>query len=203
MQETTADVRRDIEETRARVTQTLNALQSEVGGRKTAITERVVAVKDGIASAGDSVQERVADFAREHPWYALATAVGIGLVIGRSGADTAAARGAASGASAAARSVAGATTAAAQAGTERVKGLFHRDGETETVASGAGVHHFQHDPTVGAIGSSAEDTGQTDVVEEESGIVYRLQTGIIEALGGDVLLQSMREEAAKIGGRRA
>lgn len=202
MQETTADVRRDIEETRARVTQTLSALQSEVSGRKTAITDRVVAVKDGVATAGDSVQGTIVGFAREHPWYALATAVGIGLVIGRTGADEAAARATASGATSAAKSVAGTTAGVARAGVDRAKGLFHREGDTATVAAGAGVHNFRHDPAVGAIGSSAEDTGQTDAEAEESGIVYRLQTGIIEALGGDVLLQSMREEAAKIAGRR-
>lgn len=201
MQETTTDVRRDIEETRARVTQTLSDLQSEVGDRKAAVTERVVAVKDGVASAGDSVQEALAGFAHEHPWYALAAAVGVGLAIGRTGADEAAARRAASGATAAGKSIAGATTGAAKAGAERAKSLFHREGDTRTVAAGAGVHNFQHDPSVGAIGSSAEDTGQTDTAAQESGIMYRLQTGIIEALGGDVLLQSMREEAAKIARR--
>jgi ElaB/YqjD/DUF883 family membrane-anchored ribosome-binding protein len=176
MHETTADVRRDIEETRVRVSRTLAELETEVGSRKDAVVERVVALRDGVTSAGSTVQETIADFAREHPWYALATAVGIGLVIGRTGADEAAAR----------------------AGVDKAKGLLHRTGESESVASNAGAVEFTHDPQTGAIGSSSEDLGQPDA-PAEPGIAYRLQAGIVEALGGNELLEAMRMEAGRIG----
>lgn len=194
MHETTADVRRDIEETRARVTRTLAELQDEVGSRRSAVTERVVAVKDGVTSTAARAQDGVADFAREHPWYALAAALGIGLVIGRSGADEAAVRGAVNGTRTAAASAGGAVADAAHAGVDKVKALVHRDADT----SSAGLHATAHDPGTGAIGSSAEDTGELDAAEE-SGIMYRLRTGIVEALGVPELLASMREEADRIG----
>lgn len=175
MHETTADVRRDVEETRVRVSRTLAELQGEVDGRKEIVVERVVAVRNGVASAGASVQETVADFAREHPWYALAAAVGLGLVIARSGVDEAAARAAAGGAKRAA-DAAGAAVA------------------TTPDANPA----VAHDPQTGAIGSSSEDLAQADSVEGP-GLLDRLGSGIFATLGGNELLDSMRAEAAKIG----
>lgn len=209
MHETTADVRRDIEETRVRVSRTLAELETEVGSRKDAVVERVVALRDGVTSAGSTVQETIADFAREHPWYALATAVGIGLVIGRTGADEAAARAAldstkqAASAAAdstkrAATTAASATVTAARSGVDKAKGLLHRNGDSESVASNAGAVQFTHDPQTGAIGSSSEDLGQADA-PAGSGILYRLQSGIVEAIGGNELLEAMRMEAGRIG----
>ena len=202
MHETTADVRRDIEETRARVSQTLGQLQEEVGERRSAVTERVVAVKDRVETTAESVQDSVVDFAREHPWYALAAAVGVGLLIGRSGADEAAARGAVSGTRNAATSVAGATASAARAGAEKAKGLVRRGGDDPRpdgqAVSAAGMHATAHQPATGAIGSSAEDTGELDAAPE-SGIMYRLRTGIVEVLGVNELLAQMRAEADRFG----
>lgn len=205
MHETTADVRRDIEETRVRVSRTLAELETEVGSRKDAIVERVVALRDGVTSAGSTVQETIVDFAREHPWYALATAIGIGLVIGRTGADEAAARAAIDSAKQAAaaaadstRQAAAATVTAARGSVDKAKGLLHRNGDSASVASSAGAVQFTHDPQTGAIGSSSEDLAQPDT-SAESGIVYRLQSGIVEAIGGNELLEAMRMEAGRIG----
>lgn len=197
MHETTADVRRDIEETRARVSRTLAELEGEVDGRRAAVTERVVAVKDGVASTATRVQDTVATFAREHPWYALGAAVGIGLLVGRSRADEAAARAVVSGTRNAASSTAAAAGNAARAGTDKVKSLVQRDREAHAPTA-AGISADPHDARVGAIGSSAEDTGALDAAEE-SGIMYRLRTGVVEALGVPDLLAQMREEADKLG----
>lgn len=172
MHETTADVRRDIEETRDRVSRTLAELESEVGSRKEIVVERVVALRDGVSSAGATVQETVADFAREHPWYALATAVGIGLVIARSRVDEAAAKATVEGTKRAAGATAAATTSAARAGMDKAKGIVQRngDGNSDTVS-----------------------------VAAEPGLLDRLGSGIFESLGGNDLLESMRTEAARIG----
>ena len=60
MAETTADVRRDIELTRERMSSTLTELEHKLN---------------------------VADMVREHPWSALALAVGAGVLLSGSGAD--------------------------------------------------------------------------------------------------------------------
>jgi hypothetical protein len=60
MAETTADVRRDIEVTRERMSTTLSQLERKVN---------------------------VMRWAREHPWPALGMAVGAGLLIGRTGSE--------------------------------------------------------------------------------------------------------------------
>src|SRR4051812_1359113 len=64
MVETTADVRRDIELTRERMTNTLAELEHKLN---------------------------VTEIVRDHPWPALALAVGAGLLLSRSGADVKAA----------------------------------------------------------------------------------------------------------------
>jgi hypothetical protein len=58
--ETTADVRRDIEMTRERMSSTLDQLEQKLN---------------------------VAEMVRDHPWPALALAVGLGVVLSGSGAD--------------------------------------------------------------------------------------------------------------------
>ena len=60
MVETTADVRRDIELTRERLSSTLDELEQKLN---------------------------VAQFVRDHPWPALALAVGAGVLLSGSGAD--------------------------------------------------------------------------------------------------------------------
>lgn len=199
MQETTADVRRDIEETRARVSAALAELNAEVTERKDAVTDKVVDARDSVATALTQAQSTITDFAREHPWYALGAAVGLGMLIGGSGADRAAARAsvdgaksAASGVKSAAKGAAGAAAGAARSGVEKARELVRRDGGS---ASGAGAT-YAHDPGTGAIGSSAEDTGQADAAGSDS-VFYRLQTGIVEAVGGHELLEEMRREAQK------
>jgi hypothetical protein len=64
MAETTADVRRDIEQTRARMSTTLTELEQRLN---------------------------VVEIVREHPWPALALAFGAGLALSASGTDTKAA----------------------------------------------------------------------------------------------------------------
>jgi hypothetical protein len=64
MAETTADVRRDIEMTRERMSTTLAELEQKLN---------------------------VTEIVRDHPWPALALAVGAGILLSRSGADVKAA----------------------------------------------------------------------------------------------------------------
>lgn len=64
MLETPADVRRDIEVTRERMSSTLSQLERKVN---------------------------VVQWVRDHPWPALGVAVGAGLIIGRTGSETRAA----------------------------------------------------------------------------------------------------------------
>ena len=200
MQETTEAVRRDIEATRMRVSQTLAELNGEVSGRRDAVTETIASARETVVTAGSQIQSTVTEFAREHPWYAVGAAVALGMLIGRSGADVAAARGVASGAGAAAKGVGGAAAGAAKSATTKVKSLVGRDGSGEHVASGAGMHAFDHDPSAGAIGSSAEDTGQVDQVAGAGGILRRLEAGLVDVVGGDALLADMRREAGKLSG---
>jgi len=198
MHETTADVQRDIAETRARISQTLSELEADVSGRKAAVRERVdavrdraSAVRDGATGAVARAQSVVTDLAREHPWGALVAAIGIGIVLARTGADAAAVHGVVG----AAKGLGTATASGARSGVTAVKGLVSRGGGSETVASGAGVHAYTHDPATGAIGSSAEDTGEL----EEPSVMYRLSEGLIEAVLSDELIEEMRREAGRIG----
>lgn len=200
MQETTADVRRDIEETRARVSATLAELNDEVTGRRDAVKAKVTDARDSVATAVTQAQATISDFAREHPWYALGAALGLGMLISATGADRAAgrrslsgARSAATGAKSAAKGAATAAAGVAKSGADKARGLVSRDG---AAASGAGVK-TAHDPQTGAIGSSAGDIGQAGS-GSDGGVFYRLQNGIVEAVGGDVLLEEMRREAQKI-----
>ena len=198
MQESTTDVRRDIEETRARVTQTLAELEGEIASRTDAVKDRVAGARDSVSSIATQAQSAVTDFAREHPWYALGAALGIGLVIARSGADEAAARAAVGGTSSAAKGISGAAAGAARAGVDKAKGLVHRGSPGEDHGASIGGHAVGHDPAVGAIGSSAEDTGELDAASR-GGIFYRLQTGLVEAVTNSDLVAEMRREAEKIG----
>ena len=183
MHETTADVRRDIAETRARVSQTLAELDTEIGSRREAVRDRLVSVKAQVTDPVARAQDSISAFIQEHPWVALGVAVAAGVLVSSTGADAAAASGAAN-----------ATRAAGRGISEAARGLVHRDGSSETVASGAGSHSFSHDPATGAIGSSSEDLGQPT---DGGGVFYRLSSGLIEAVGGDQLLAEMRREAEK------
>lgn len=193
MQETTADVRRDITETRARIAQTLAELDHEVTDRREAVKERVVDVRDRVTGAAAQAQGSLAEFVREHPWMALGAAVAIGALIGRSGADSAAASGAAQASKAIGRGAAG----MARSGVTAARGLVHRNGDSETLSSGAGVHHFEHDPATGAIGSSAEDISQ-GAPADDVGLLDRIGTSVFAMLKGDELLAEMRQEAERI-----
>lgn len=200
MQETTDDVRRDIEETRARVSAALAELNDQVADRKEAVKHQVNDARDSVATAVTQVQSTIVDFAREHPWYALGAAVGIGMLVSATGADEAAARGtvrgaksAGTGMKSAATGAVGAAAGAAKAGAAKAKGLV---GGRDEAASGAGAA-YSHEPETGAIGSSMGDTGQMNAPRSD-GVFYRLQTGIVEAVGGDELLEEMRREAKRI-----
>lgn len=190
-QATTDEIRRDIEETRARVSQALAELDGEITSRKDAVQDRIAGARESVTGAADSVQTAIVDFAREHPWYALGAAVGLGLLIGRSGADEAAAKAALDGGKAAAQGLAGAAAGAAKAGADKARSLVHPDHSGHSVAG-----EVAHDPQLGAVGSSAEDTGQVNMAP--GGLLDRLQSQLADAVARSGLVEEMKREAAKL-----
>lgn len=76
MSESTADVRRDIEATRERMSETVGEIEAHVADRVDAVKQRL----------------DVAQMIREHPWPALAVAFGAGLLLSATGADERVAR---------------------------------------------------------------------------------------------------------------
>ena len=153
MSERTADVQRDIALTRERMSETIAELDTQ-------ISQRVAAVKDKL----DLMQ-----LVQDHPWPALGIALGLGVLLGGSGADAKAARATVR----AAKAAPGTTADLARRGLEGAKGLVRRDGD----ANGAG--------------------GGADVAEQEPGFGDRLRSTITRAIGVDDLLGQMREAAAE------
>jgi len=107
MDDSIKDVRRDIEQTRARLSDTLQELDHRVESVKSAVTRNVNPMPQ----------------IRAHPWLALGLALGAGVAIGMSGADRKAATAAKQGAKKAGPAIAGGTKAAARG----IKGMMSGD----------------------------------------------------------------------------
>jgi hypothetical protein len=106
MDDSIDSVRRDIAETRARLSDTLAELDNRVDTVKHAVTQT--------ANPLPAI--------REHPWIALGLALGAGIAIGMSGADRAAAAAAASGVKKAGPALMGGAKAAASGIKDMVTG---------------------------------------------------------------------------------
>lgn len=109
MDDSIKEVRRDIEETRARLSDTLAELDNRVDSVKNAVTRNV----------------NPFPAIREHPWLALGLALGAGVAIGMSGADRKAASAAKSGVKKAGPAIAG----GAKAAVGGIKGMVSGKGE--------------------------------------------------------------------------
>lgn len=116
MNESMDDVRYDIGNTRQRMSGTLAALESEIGARKDAVAGKVRAVKSRMDP------HHVGELVRQHPWAAMAVALGVGALFARSGADRAVVTGTAHAATSASRSTADAVRSAATSVVQKVKG---------------------------------------------------------------------------------
>ena len=114
MSERTTDVQRDIALTRERMSETIAELDARISDRVTVVKERL-----------DLVQ-----MIEDHPWPALALALGVGVLLAGTGADTKAARAGVRGVKAAPR----ATADLARRGFEAAKGVVRRDGDGEAEA---------------------------------------------------------------------
>lgn len=75
MSEATRDVQRDIALTRERMSETIAALDARISSKVAVVKEKL----------------DLAEVARDHPWPALAVAVGLGVLLAGTGADTKAA----------------------------------------------------------------------------------------------------------------
>jgi ElaB/YqjD/DUF883 family membrane-anchored ribosome-binding protein len=76
MSERTTDVQRDIAQTRQRMSETIAELDARISGRVAMVTERL------------DLKQLIED----HPWPALAVALGLGVLLAGTGADAKAAR---------------------------------------------------------------------------------------------------------------
>ena len=152
MNDRTADVHRDIALTRERMSETIAELD-------TRISDRVETVKEKLD---------VMQLVQEHPWPALAIAVGLGVLLGGTGADAKAARAAVR----AAKAAPGATADLASRGLDAAKGLVGRDRDGD--------------------GTALEATA------EEPGFGDRLRSTITRAIGVDALLGEMRDAAEEL-----
>lgn len=152
MSERTADVQRDIALTRERMSETIAELDAQ-------ISDRVAAVKDRLD---------VLQLAQEHPWPALAVALGLGVLLAGTGADAKAARATVR----AAKAAPGTAADLARRGFDGATGLVRRDGN-------------------GGPGAEA-------VVEPEPGLGDRLRSTITRAIGIDELMHQMRDAAQEM-----
>jgi hypothetical protein len=152
MNDRTADVHRDIALTRERMSETIAELDTQ-------ISHRVATVKEKLD---------VMQLAQEHPWPALAIAIGLGVLLGGTGADAKAARATVR----AAKAAPGTTADLASRGLDAAKGLLGRDGEGNGNAEA--------------------------VAPQEPGFGDRLRSTITRAVGVDDLLGQMRDAAAEL-----
>jgi hypothetical protein len=152
MSEQTTNVQRDIALTRERMSETIAALDAR-------ISERVGAVKE---------QLDVVQLAQQHPWPALAVALGVGVLLAGTGADAKTARATVR----AAKGAPGATADLARRGLEAVKGVVHRNG-------------------------SSEGRTDVEVALAP-GLADRLRSVITRAVGIDELMNQMRDAAAEM-----
>jgi hypothetical protein len=109
MSERTADVQRDIALTRDRMSETIAQLDARISGRVAVVKERL------------DLKQLVED----HPWPALAVALGLGVLLAGTGADAKAARATVQ----AAQGAPGATADLARRGWGAVASAVRRDGD--------------------------------------------------------------------------
>jgi hypothetical protein len=152
MNDRTAEVHRDIALTRERMSETIAELD-------TRISRRVETVKEKLD---------VMQLAQDHPWPALAIAVGLGVLLAGTGADGKAARATVR----AAKAAPGATADLASRGLDAAKGLVRRDGDGNGTAE--------------------------EAVPQESGFGDRVRSTITRAIGVDSLLEQMRDAADEL-----
>jgi hypothetical protein len=152
MSDRTAEVQRDIAVTRERMSETIAELDTQ-------ISQRVETVKQKLD---------VMQLVQDHPWPALAIALGLGVLLGGTGADAKAARATVR----AAKAAPGATADLARRGVDGAKGLLGRDGD----------------------GNASADVA----VDQEPGFGDRLRSTITRAIGIDELLGQMRDAAAEL-----
>ncbi len=112
MGETTNDVQRDIALTRDRMSETIAELDARISERITVVKERV------------DLKQLVED----HPWPALAVALGLGILLAGTGADAKAARATVR----AAKGAPAATADLARRGWDAAAGVVRRDGRGES-----------------------------------------------------------------------
>ena len=155
MSERTADVQRDIALTRERMSETIAELDTQISQRVEAVTQKL----------------DVMQLVQDHPWPALAIALGLGVLLGGTGADAKAARGTVR----AAKAAPGATADLARRGVEGAKGLLGRDGDNN------GAAH-----------------GDESALDQEPSLGGRLSSTIRRAIGVDELLDQMRDAAAEL-----
>jgi hypothetical protein len=152
MSERTANVQRDIALTRERMSETIAELDARISDRVATVKERL----------------DVMQLAQEHPWPALAVALGLGVLLAGTGADVKAARATLR----AAKGAPSATTDLARRGLEAAKGVVRRNGAGEQDAD-------------------AE-------VAVQSGLTDRMRSTITRALGIDELMSQMRDAAVEL-----
>jgi hypothetical protein len=152
MSEATTDVQRDIALTRERMSETIAELDARISSRVAVIKERL------------DLKELVED----HPWTALAVALGLGVLLGGTGADSKAAHATAR----AAKRAPGATADLARRGWESAASVVSRDGR--------------------------QDAGDDQPADAEAGLTDRIRGAIARAIGVDELVEQMRDAAAQL-----
>jgi hypothetical protein len=152
MSERTSDVQRDIALTRERMSETIAELDAQISDRVATVKERL----------------DVMHVVQQHPWPALAVAVGLGVLLAGTGADAKAARAAVRAAKGAPR----ATADLARRGLDAAKGVMHRNGD-------------------------GEGQTDVEVVQEP-GLADRVRSTITRAIGIDELMSQMRDAAAEL-----
>lgn len=152
MSETITEVQRDIALTRERMSETIAELDARISGRMAVIKERL------------DLRQLVED----HPWPALAVALGLGVLLGGTGADTKAAQATVR----AAKGAPGATANLARRGWESASSVVRRD--------------------------DSQNEGDHRSVDAGSGLADRLRGAIARAIGVDELVDQMRDAGAQL-----
>ena len=159
MTETSIDVQRDIALTRERMSETIAELDARISSRVAVVKERL----------------DLKQWAQEHPWPALAIALGVGVLLAGTGADAKAARATVR----AAKAAPGTTADLARRGWSAAASKVHGDGDGD-----AGEHD--------------EGEHQGDAQSPSSGLVDRMRETITRAIGVDELIGQMRTAAEEL-----
>lgn len=145
MTESTADVRHEMDVTRARMSLAVDELEAR------------------LSESADAVKEKldVMRLVREHPWIALGVAVGAGALLGGTGADRAAAEKGADAARRGARATADATKRGAQAAVAAVRSRFGGADEAQSGADAAASGGGERGGLGGVVDRAAAALGST------------------------------------------